>query len=447
MRAIAAALLPFAVLALCSGAADATTGPLSVSGRHLIDPSGQPVFLNGEAAWSLAVAATDQDVEQYLQQRRSLGINALLINLIEHHFGGPRNRSGELPFVGKPFGQPNEAYFQHLDKVLSRATELGFIVLAFPAYLGYECGDEGWCAEVRATPAATLEAYGRFLGERYRSNPNLVWVHGGDADAKANAVERQVAAIAAGIRSAGARQLHTAHCARSSSARDCYDFLKPDFDAVYTKCDNVNGETHRAYTRTPVMPYVLIEAIYEREGADLHCLLAQFNATALGGGAGHFLGIYPLWMFSAGWQSYLRTPGILAIARSMAALRQAGIAQPSLVPQWTAAQAAQSGASRTRAPLVGQWARMPAANASVGYVGGLNVIGLPDAGRAAVCWFDVGDDAEPQAISGQTTAADRKYSPPRPGLWLYMHAPAGAFQCNAPERGTTAVPAVPAGPQ
>ena len=77
------------------------------------------------------------------------------------------------------FTTPNEAYFEHADWVLRRAGELGFVVLLTPAYLGYEGGGEGWYRDMAAAGADHLRSYGRFLGKRYRSFKNIIWVQAG----------------------------------------------------------------------------------------------------------------------------------------------------------------------------------------------------------------------------------------------------------------------------
>ena len=54
------------------------------------------------------------------------------------------------------------------------------------------------------TPDATLTAYGAFLGNRYKSYPNIIWLHGGDANASlcGSDVTKKEDAIARGIMSA-----------------------------------------------------------------------------------------------------------------------------------------------------------------------------------------------------------------------------------------------------
>ncbi len=154
--------------------------------RCLADQAGKDFLVQGDAAWSLLVQLPREDATAYLDDRARRGFNTLLVNLIEHHAARhpPRNAYGDLPFLeGATYERPNEKYFSHVDWVLQQAAERGFLVLLAPSYLGFEGGEEGWYKEMRAAGQATLRAYGRYLGTRYRNMANVVWVHGGDYNA------------------------------------------------------------------------------------------------------------------------------------------------------------------------------------------------------------------------------------------------------------------------
>src|SRR5271163_472827 len=81
-----------ALVAAVAGAARAqpagADAPLRVSGNHryLLDRSGAPFLLQGDAAWSLIANATREEAAVYLQNRRAKGFSAILVNLIEHKF-------------------------------------------------------------------------------------------------------------------------------------------------------------------------------------------------------------------------------------------------------------------------------------------------------------------------------------------------------------------------
>lgn len=127
--------------------------PLKVSEnkRYLVDRNNQPVLIHGDTAWSLITGVTKAEAEQYLENRRQKGFNAIIVNLIEHKFKGPANRDGENPFTtAGDFATPGEKYFTHADWVIRKAAEKGIVVFLFPLYLGYEGTDEGWWEETLA---------------------------------------------------------------------------------------------------------------------------------------------------------------------------------------------------------------------------------------------------------------------------------------------------------
>ena len=95
---------------------------LSPDKTHLINSiTKKPVFITGEAAWSVIAQPSDADAEIYLADRAARGFNAIIVNLIEHQYAdhAPADRHGDAPFSGPVFSTPNEAYFAHADQVIA----------------------------------------------------------------------------------------------------------------------------------------------------------------------------------------------------------------------------------------------------------------------------------------------------------------------------------------
>jgi hypothetical protein len=298
--------------------------PLRVAadGRHLEDVQGQAFLLQGDAAWSLLVKLSKAEVLVYLDDRRQRGFTAVLANLIERGFGGPENAEGEPPFVpADEFLSPNPAYFEHADWVIDRAAERGLLVLLPPAYLGYNCGAQGWCQQMLDQPVSSMLAYGRYLGDRYASRKNIVWVHGGDTDAATHGAAAHVNAIANGIRERAPGHLHTAHCSRRNSAIDCYDEPWLDLNTTYSNCNNTLADLRRDHDRVPTQSFFYIEGSYENETASLSCLIDQAAWSLLGGAFGHVFGNSPIWRFGAGWEAALSSAGSLAMGHLTALWR------------------------------------------------------------------------------------------------------------------------------
>lgn len=277
---------------------------ISTDHHHLLNADGQPMFLVGDTAWSLIAQLSREDTELYLEDRRSRGFNAIVVNLLEHKFAqnAPRNISGIAPFHGPAFAEPCEEYFRHADWVLSRACEKGILVFLTYAYLGAEGGDEGWATEIRRAGVENCRRYGEFLGRRYAGLPNLIWMSGGDASPAVCGVTEEIQAMVEGIKRGGARQLHTAHSSRQRSAVDDFDASWLDINTTYSDCEQSLARLRLDSSRATARPFVFIEGRYENENASPLCLRAQAYWTLLAGGSGHIFGNLPVWGFGAGWE-------------------------------------------------------------------------------------------------------------------------------------------------
>ena len=66
---------------------------------------------------------------------------------------------------------------------------------------------EGWCNEVKASSLETMRGYGRYIGNRYKSFPNIIWLIGGDTDPVANGVADKVREFVAGLKEFDERAL------------------------------------------------------------------------------------------------------------------------------------------------------------------------------------------------------------------------------------------------
>ena len=299
--------------------------PLHVEDRHLVDAAGNPFLVQGDSAWSLIAQLNREDTQTYLDDRKARGFNTLLISLVEHRFASraPANIYGDAPFVrAGDFSTPNEAYFEHADWVLNRARQMGFLILLTPAYLGFDGGAEGWYADLSGASDATLTNYGRFVGARYGSLGNIVWVHGGDYDPPQRRVVRL---IAAGVAAVDAIGLATAHGAPETAPGE---FWRGEawlsFDNVYSY-NAIDAQAKAAYQRLPTRPFILIETAYENEhGTTGKSIRTAAYTALLEGAAGNVFGNNPIWHFNSPtgpgsngtqWKTALGQPGSTSMTR------------------------------------------------------------------------------------------------------------------------------------
>jgi len=298
--------------------------PLKISAnkRYLVDQKDRPFLVQGDSPWSLIVAEDDAGVEQYLKNRREKGFNAIIVNLLEHHFSQhpPLNMAGDPPFTTPgDFSKPNEKYFAHADWVIRKAAEYGMVVVIYPFTLGYMGTDEGWVEEMLANGPEKCHNFGRYLGKRYKDFDNIVWILAGDRHPTA-AIQEDIDMLALGIRDYDQRHLMSAHCEPEHSALEDWSsggWL--DFNTTYTY-GIVHVKLLQDYDRTPIMPFILVESSYEGEhNASEVQIRRQAYWAVLCGGFGHFFGNSPIWYFEGKgyplfppkvtWQQAMDLPG------------------------------------------------------------------------------------------------------------------------------------------
>jgi hypothetical protein len=155
---------------------------VSPDGRFLTQPDGEPFFWLADTGWSLFQRLSREDAEQYLKDRAGKGYT--LIQAVV--FGGPAdtvkspNRYGQLPLLKNNPATPNPKYFEHVDWIVDRAARYGLRIGMLPTWGAGTVG--GWVGTASKTfSPASAEAYGRWLGVRYR-NKGVVWILGGDTN-------------------------------------------------------------------------------------------------------------------------------------------------------------------------------------------------------------------------------------------------------------------------
>jgi hypothetical protein len=277
--------------------------PLSVSptGRYLIDRQNQPFLVVGDSPWSLIVQPSPSDVDHYLDDRKARGFTAVLVNLLEHKFctHPPQTRSGLAPFKkAGDFTTPNDDYFDYAAAVVKKAAARGIVVWLCPAYLGSKGGDEGWFQELKSSGPKAVRSYGRYVGDKFRSLPNIIWVLGGDFTPPGDSLWT-VDAVAEGIREKDRNHLMTGHPAPGPSAAGAFQKRAwLDVNATYSYEPKLYVPLLADYARRPLRPFVLLESVYENEHESTpDQIRRQAYWAMLSGACGQFLGNCPIWHF------------------------------------------------------------------------------------------------------------------------------------------------------
>ncbi len=154
-----------------------SNGKLIVSdeGRYLRHENGVPFFWLGETGWLMPERLNRDEVRFYLQKCKQAGYNVVQVQTINavpamNVYGKYSMVDG---FVCNKADHSNEyGYWEHMDYIIKIAEENGI-------YVGLVCI---WGGLVKGglMNVEQAKSYGKFLAERYKNAPNIVWIIGGD---------------------------------------------------------------------------------------------------------------------------------------------------------------------------------------------------------------------------------------------------------------------------
>ena len=252
---------------------------VSENRRFLVTADGKPFFWLGDTAWELFHRLNREDAERYLLNRARLRFTVIQAVVLAELDGlQAPNPYGERPLAGNDPATPNEAYFAHVDWIVRRANALGMYVGMLPTW-----GDKWnkkWGVGPEIFTVANAEAYGEWLGRRYR-NAGIIWILGGDRPVESGAHLDVTRAMARGLRKGdGGAHLMTFHPTGGHGSATWFhadawlDFNMrqnghvPEFTGRYDM-------TRADYDRTPPKPVLDGEPIYEDHPV-------SFNAKTLG---------------------------------------------------------------------------------------------------------------------------------------------------------------------
>ena len=205
-------LSAFLVLSIFASAQSKTAkhpwdnGKLKVSENHryLQHDNGTPFFWLGDTGWLLPERLNRDEAEFYLTECSKRGYNVVQVQTIDkvpslNYYGQSSMPDG---FNFKNINKKDlYGYWDHMDFIIKAAERKGI-------YIGMDC-IWGGLVKDGLLSVKEAEAYGKFLGERYKNSPNIIWFIGGDirGDVKPEVWE----ALATSIKSVDKNHLMTYH--------------------------------------------------------------------------------------------------------------------------------------------------------------------------------------------------------------------------------------------
>ncbi len=282
------------------------TMQISGNGRYFVDEGGAPAFWLGDTQWQLFRDFTVEDAAELLERRKAQGFSAVQIMVTGEGDGTKPNLAGETPWVGNDPAAPNAAYFRGADAVVEAAGRIG-MVLVLGLYHK---------TQLTTFPIKPAREYARWMAERWRDAPNVIWTAYPEAGHAYVPILRE---LAAGLREGdGGTHLITIHPDPSPCTSGfIHDEEWLDFNMIQTWHDlYLNVPMVRAdYGRTPAKPVVMAEGGYEaapHTGAPwtpLNCRKQAWWSYLCGGH--HSYGHHGNWTSPGTWRDWIDSPGAL----------------------------------------------------------------------------------------------------------------------------------------
>jgi len=245
-------------------------GRLKVSDnkRFLVFEDNTPFYYLGDTGWELFHRLNKEETEKYLENRRAKGFTVIqAVALAELDGLNIANAEGNKPLIDNDPLKPNEEYFKHVDWVVKKAEEKGIFIGVLPTW-----GDKWnrkWGEGPQIFNPENAKLFGKFIGQRYKNNPNIIWIVGGDRPVETEIQRKVIIAMAEGLREGdGGRHLISFHPTGGNGSSQYFhketwlDFnmRQNGHSQSYTERYHMTSEDYRL---EPPKPVIDAEPIYE----------------------------------------------------------------------------------------------------------------------------------------------------------------------------------------
>jgi hypothetical protein len=284
--------------------------PIKVSdnGRYFVDQEGKPVFWLGTTQWQLFRDYKVEEARTILEKTVDKGFVFAQVMLMGVGDGTKPNVYGHKPWINDDPLTPNDAYFQNVDAVVEIARENGVVISMTLYHQRYR----------KCITAENGRVWARWLAQRYKDTPNIVWSMTPEAKAEFIPVLRE---LAAGLHEGdGGYHLITFKpdpAPYSSSFIHEESWL--DFDSMQTwkSVELIYPMVTHDYNLKPVKPVLMAEGAYEQGseyGFDVNPLWIRRQAYySYLAGAHHTYGHNDSWRVLPTWKQALDAPGAVQL--------------------------------------------------------------------------------------------------------------------------------------
>lgn len=307
--------------------------------RFLVKEDGNSFFWLGDTAWELFHKLSREEADLYLSNRAERKFNVIqAVALAEHAGVTTGNAYGRIPLLQNSEGLYDPTipdvtgeyhYWDHVDYIVNQAMQLGLYIGFLPTW-----GDKfnkRWGKGPEIFTAENARVYGRWLGNRYKDQKNIIWILGGDRPLDTRLHFAIIHAMAEGLREGdGGRHLITFHPnggASSAQALHHEDWL--DMNMIQSGHGPVKDNytmIAKDYDRLPVKPIMDGEPCYEDLPISFKLDTGFFDEldvrraaywNVFAGGFGHTYGHHCVWSMNTNanagmlmhWKDAIVRPG------------------------------------------------------------------------------------------------------------------------------------------
>ena len=289
---------------------------ISENGHYLLK-NGTPFFWMGDTIWPAPCAYSEEELEYYFSRRREQGFTVIHIMITWVSFGGELFAVNEgdavsnMPmWLNNDPSTPNEEYFKLVDMVVRLAAKHDMILVILP------CGGGSgtFIGEVKIITEENVRKYVRWVAERYKNEPHIIWANG--FDLQPWLYEEITREFAAGIKESGAKQLMSFHpCGGTSSSYfHPEEWLDINFIQTWEEYNIVGRMVTADYNRKPHKPVIHVEGAYEsgieyRTAPITSRIVRQQAYTSYLCGGFHTYGHNDMWRKTPYWRDCVDSKG------------------------------------------------------------------------------------------------------------------------------------------
>jgi len=303
--------------------------------RYLVTENGDPFFWLGDTGWEMLHRLDREEMVHYMRNRAGKGFTVIQAVILSEIDGLTfPNMEGNLPFEDFDPERPNVAYFELVDYAVQKAEEFGLVLALLPTWGRYVVpGSHPLYNNTTVIDPGNAYIYGKFLGERYKDAPNIVWVLGGDWPAGPQIDTWNALALGIGEGESGAHLMTYHPRGQQTSSTWLHESPWLDFNMVQTGHQapsfNVYDWIFSDYMLDPPEPVIDGEPSYEEIGIwfnpanprhDDYEVRKQAYWSVFAGAFGHTYGNNNVWQMNRDnemgriwpncpWEKALESPG------------------------------------------------------------------------------------------------------------------------------------------